>query len=136
MSGKSRAKRRRARFGRWQRETLNQMPRWFRNRLYEVGQRNDYLVEDLCVWCQLPVFPELRSVEHIQPVSLGGDSSWENKALACRFCNTARGVTPLLHFLLQRQLGQKTYWTTAQKRKAMRRGTWNLYNPTQRIQNQ
>ncbi len=36
--------------------------------------------------------PLLANVDHIHPVSKGGDHTWENVALACQLCNTKKGA--------------------------------------------
>ena len=37
--------------------------------------------------------PLLANVDHIHPVSKGGQHTWENVALACQLCNTRKGAT-------------------------------------------
>jgi hypothetical protein len=45
-----------------------------------------------CEYCHAPeaIFNVPFEVEHIRPVSLGGDNSLENLSLACRMCNLAK----------------------------------------------
>lgn len=49
---------------------------------------------DLCVWCMERRRKLTR--EHIVPTSQGGNSHWENLAVACRLCNTSRSSSSLL----------------------------------------
>lgn len=53
---------------------------------------------DPCVYCGAPS----DSVDHIDPVSSGGMSQWDNLAPACRLCNSTKGAKPLLRFLIYR----------------------------------
>lgn len=40
------------------------------------------------------------TIDHIVPLSAGGDSDWDNLAAACRSCNSRKNTKPLLEFLL------------------------------------
>lgn len=55
----------------------------------------EVLVGDPCVYCGGPH----ETIEHIDAVALGGQTTWENLASACRSCNCAKGKLPLLLFL-------------------------------------
>lgn len=57
-----------------------------------------FIAEDPCVYCGVPS----GSVDHIDPVMLGGTSDWTNLAPACSSCNSRKGGKPLLAFLLYR----------------------------------
>ena len=41
------------------------------------------------------------TVDHIEPISLGGTSGWTNLTGACRRCNTTKHSRPLLRFLAE-----------------------------------
>ena len=56
------------------------------------------VASDPCAYCG-GIGTEL---EHIVPVTAGGDSSWDNLAWACRTCNASKYNKSLLHFLLTR----------------------------------
>lgn len=79
-----------------------------RRRVY-AGSRLSrvYYGLDPCVYCGMFPKPDQRSSEHVLPRAHGGwGMSWDNKALACRKCNGARGARPLLHHLLSLHLGR------------------------------
>ena len=69
-----------------------------------VGESRAYaeqiLLNDLCVYCG-----EERgsTMDHIVPVSVGGDSHWSNLASACLRCNSGKGNKPLIEYLLHRR---------------------------------
>jgi hypothetical protein len=58
----------------------------------------DMISRDPCVYCGAPS----ESVDHIDPVSAGGNSNWGNLAPACLACNSSKGAKPLLEFLMYR----------------------------------
>lgn len=39
-------------------------------------------------------------VDHIDPLTISGDDSWQNLGTACRSCNARKGTMSLLDFLL------------------------------------
>lgn len=47
--------------------------------------------DDRCIWCKKQLTPETATLEHIIPLSRGGDEREENHALACAGCNQGRG---------------------------------------------
>lgn len=47
----------------------------------------------LCHWCRRPMARGDISTEHLVPLALGGDNSWENLRLAHVRCNMRRGAT-------------------------------------------
>lgn len=59
----------------------------------------DVLAADPCCYCGVPV----EQIDHITPMALGGPGEWTNFTAACKPCNTSKGATPLLLFLLRRQ---------------------------------
>lgn len=81
------------------------------------GVSRKWLGLDPCVWCfQFPGRAD-RTIEHVIPISAGGGHV-ENKAMACRRCNGARGETPLLAFLLKRH-SAKQHWPSAGQRRRL-----------------
>jgi 5-methylcytosine-specific restriction endonuclease McrA len=65
---------------------------------------------DACCYCGTT--DELRSIEHVIPVSLGGIVGHANYVAACHTCNRERGNTPLLLFLIERG---RLDWTSPSK---------------------
>lgn len=55
---------------------------------------------DPCCYCGNHV--ERIEIDHITPVSDGGDGAWDNLTPSCRSCNAAKGSRTLLSFLLER----------------------------------
>lgn len=53
---------------------------------------------DPCSYCGSP----MEHADHIHPIYLGGDNSWDNFAPACAQCNMRKHAAPLLLFLLTR----------------------------------
>lgn len=47
--------------------------------------------EDRCVYCESPLNPKIRTVDHVRPQSKGGLSTFENLVAACKFCNGIAG---------------------------------------------
>ncbi len=45
-----------------------------------------------CHWCKRPMARGSISIEHLVPLALGGDNSWENLRLAHVRCNMRRGA--------------------------------------------
>ena len=56
------------------------------------------LLVDPCSYCGLPA----DTVDHIEPLQGGGDSSSANLTAACRSCNASKSDTPLLIWLARR----------------------------------
>jgi len=44
-----------------------------------------------CRWCGKKLSASTATIEHVQPLSLGGSNSRSNMELACRPCNSTRG---------------------------------------------
>lgn len=47
-----------------------------------------------CCFCGVSLDIDSATIDHIQPVSLGGKNRRSNLAIACRLCNTSRGIIP------------------------------------------
>jgi 5-methylcytosine-specific restriction endonuclease McrA len=58
------------------------------------------LYGDPCSYCGSPT----RHVDHVEPLSRGGDNHWTNLTGACAACNHAKSATPMLHFMLTREI--------------------------------
>ena len=85
------------------------MLRWYRrNPLTATEQRSGEsycraiwrraLFADPCPYCGGAV----ENVDHVWPVALGGGNHWTNITGACVACNSEKGATPLLHWLIRR----------------------------------
>ena len=56
--------------------------------------------EKCCVFCNTPWSANVRpTLDHIVPVSAGGDNGLKNLTLACEPCNNLRGSIPFLIFM-------------------------------------
>lgn len=53
-----------------------------------------------CVYCGHPVSLEEMETDHIVPLSLGGENSFNNKVCSCPQCNARKGNTLLEEYLL------------------------------------
>lgn len=62
-----------------------------------------------CQYCGLPLDREIATLDHIQPISLGGDSRDENLRTACRACNGTKLDRSEQWFRLFLALGQTKY---------------------------
>jgi len=56
------------------------------------------LLRDPCCYCGAP----MREIDHIEPLRLVPDGSWENLTAACTPCNRSKRTDSLLAFLLRR----------------------------------
>lgn len=79
--------------------------RWFLERAAATARllggseyRNEWVRRDPCVYC----YGVADTVDHIEPVSRGGPSGWDNLAAACRTCNQTRGTLPVVVYLASR----------------------------------
>lgn len=61
------------------------------NRL-KIFERDKYL----CYKCGKQLTRFSATLDHLQPVSEGGDNSYDNLATACLHCNSKRGAKPLM----------------------------------------
>lgn len=68
------------------------------NRL-RVFERDAYK----CRYCGKQLTRFTATLDHLQPVSEGGDNSFENLATACLHCNSRRGVRPVMDALLKKE---------------------------------
>ncbi len=64
------------------------------NRL-KVFERDKYL----CHYCKKQLTRFSATLDHIQPVSKGGDNSYDNLITACLLCNSQRGAKPIMEHI-------------------------------------
>ncbi len=62
----------------------------------EIFVRDDWR----CVYCGAQFTPAALTVDHVQPLMRGGDSSGGNVVTACATCNLRKGHRRLAEFLL------------------------------------
>jgi len=67
------------------------------NRL-KIFERDGYK----CHYCQKQLTRFSATLDHIQPVSRGGDNSYENLTTACLHCNSERGNKPIMDIIQQK----------------------------------
>ena len=70
---------------------------------HKVFERDKYL----CHHCGKLLTRFSATLDHLQPVSKGGDNSFANLITACLQCNSQRGALPLMDYLIRRQETQK-----------------------------
>lgn len=56
------------------------------------------VMHDPCVYCG----GKAEHLDHIQPVTRGGEGTWDNLAPACARCNQSKQTKSLLAFMLSR----------------------------------
>lgn len=61
------------------------------------GPWTEILRKDPCCYCGGPA----GTLDHITPISAGGDNGWENLTAACHSCNAKKRTQPLLSFMLR-----------------------------------
>lgn len=66
------------------------------------------LRRDPCVWCGEPS----DTIDHIDPLRVGGSSSPDNLVGCCYACNYRRRDHPLLHWMLERASMDETGWAS------------------------
>lgn len=57
------------------------------------------LRQDPCCYCGAP----MRDIDHIKPISRGGDNHWWNLTSACKACNQEKASRTVIQFLLLRR---------------------------------
>ena len=67
------------------------------NRL-KVFERDNYK----CKYCQKQLTRFTATLDHVQPVSQGGDNSFDNLVTACLHCNSQRGARPVMDIIDER----------------------------------
>jgi 5-methylcytosine-specific restriction endonuclease McrA len=61
----------------------------------KVFERDKYL----CHYCKKQLTRFSATLDHIQPVSKGGDNSYENPVTACLLHNSQRNAQPIMDYL-------------------------------------
>ena len=69
----------------------------------KVFERDKYL----CHYCKKQLTRFSATLEHIQPVSKGGDNSYENLVTACLLHNSQRNAQPIMDYLTRLQVMPK-----------------------------
>ena len=72
------------------------------NRL-KVFERDKYL----CHYCKKQLTRFSATLDHIQPVSKGGDNSYDNLVTACLLHNSQRNAQPIMDYLARSQSAPK-----------------------------
>ena len=70
-----------------------------RDNRIKVFERDDYQ----CHYCQKQLTRFSATLDHIQPVSKGGDNSYNNLVTACLHCNSRRGNRPVMDAIIRGQ---------------------------------
>jgi HNH endonuclease len=73
------------------------------NRL-KVFERDKYL----CHYCKKQLTRFSATLDHIQPVSKGGDNSYDNLVTACLLHNSQRNAQPIMDYLTRRENQQRS----------------------------
>jgi hypothetical protein len=71
------------------------------NRL-KVFERDNYK----CRYCGKQLTHFTATLDHVQPVSEGGDNAFENLTTACLHCNSQRGSRPVMDILVEKSTQQ------------------------------
>jgi hypothetical protein len=69
----------------------------------KVFERDKYL----CHYCKKQLTRFSVTLDHIQPVSKGGDNSYENLVTACLLCNSQRNALPIMDYLTRTRSAPK-----------------------------
>lgn len=69
----------------------------------KVFERDKYL----CHYCKKQLTRFSATLDHIQPVSKGGDNSYENLVTACLLHNSQRNAQPIMDYLTRTQVALK-----------------------------
>jgi hypothetical protein len=69
-----------------------------RENRFKIFERDKYL----CYKCGKQLTRFSATLDHIQPVSKGGDNSYENLVTACLHCNSKRGAQPIMDTLTEK----------------------------------
>ncbi len=70
----------------------------------KVFERDSYR----CHYCNKQLTRFSATLDHIQPVSQGGDNSFDNLVTACLLHNSVRGAKPVMDFIIETEKGINT----------------------------
>jgi len=68
-----------------------------KNNRLKIFERDEYK----CHYCKKQLTRFNATLDHIQPVSQGGDNSYENLITACLHCNSERGAKPVMDAIIK-----------------------------------
>lgn len=66
---------------------------------YKVFERDSYK----CHYCKKQLTRFSATLDHIQPVSEGGDNSFDNLVTSCLHCNSKRGAKPVMEAIINKK---------------------------------
>jgi 5-methylcytosine-specific restriction endonuclease McrA len=91
-----------------------------------LSKRNIFLRDEYtCQYCGVEVTEATATLDHVHPVSLGGKTTWENSATACKSCNYRKAAHTKMK---PKKVPYKPhFWDLVEKRK--RRG-FHLHHPS------
>ena len=69
----------------------------------KVFERDDYK----CHYCKKQLTRFTATLDHVQPVSEGGDNSYDNLVTACLHCNSQRGSRPVMDIIAEKNSQQR-----------------------------
>jgi len=101
-----------------------------RRRNPRFSKANLYIRDEYtCQYCNTPYTKSNLTLDHVKPLSLGGNTSWENIVAACGPCNTRKGNK--LHMKPIVQPYRPDYYELVAKRKKLgfdvRHKSWLAY---------
>jgi len=103
---------------------------YFKKKTYvRLTKRNIFLRDGYqCQYCEQDCGGEA-TLDHVRPLSMGGKSSWENLATACKSCNYAKADK--MKMKPNRVPYKPDYWELSEKRRQMgftpRHPSWTAY---------
>lgn len=95
--------------------------------------RRNVLVRDqyTCQYCQIEMSAAHLTMDHVIPISRGGETTWENVVTACKKCNNAKGNKMLYEtrLALERQPKTPSILTYLQRNRHFRgcHPSWRKY---------
>lgn len=90
-----------------------------RRRMPRLSKTNLY-IRDLytCQYCNTPYSKQNLTIDHVQPISKGGKTTWDNIVAACNPCNSRKGNKTNIH--PKTKPYQPDYYELVAKRKELR----------------
>lgn len=81
-----------------------------------------------CQYCGIQPRPEALTIDHVIPRAQGGQSTWDNCALACVDCNhTKADRTPEQANMKLKKVPKRPNWNPAYSRHNMRMDSWQKF---------